>query len=447
MEQLPMQALDQLRFAWGLLLAEWIFFQKAVPQKPSFVLRSMAVWLGCTLLSLVQLPLRSVLFSSQTADAASLLLMGAIGFLPNLFTFAGAKFCFRSSWTNLLSRCLLGACLERVVTVLLRNWIVMIWFPSLEQEQPLLYIALTVLLYGVLYGLCAHFLAPRYRKDFLPPETEDGLLCALYLASAVILAAVSGYASTIAEWSLQSVWSYQELAEDGLAILYFVSSMQAVIAVIIFFFQYILYRVAFMQRETEQLGHLLEEKSRQYAVSRGNVALINRRCHELKMQLAELEQSGRPLSNEAIRSAKEAASVYDASVQTGNPVLDTLLTEKNLQCLEEQIRLSCTVNARDLRKIDRMDLYALLDTAMNAVIDCVARCAEPEKRVISLSVSQHCNQLLAAFEYYAAAQHHKTEAFEKARKELGWIVHKYNGEMQISTEGEIARMYLMLLTE
>ena len=224
MEQ-TMQIVDQLRFAWGLLLAEWIFFDRAVPQKRAFPLRALLVVVGCSALSLMQLPLRDVVFGSPLSTPAMFLILGVAAFLPNLVTMAGAKYCFQVTWTRLLSRCLLGACLERVVTVFLRSWIVTIWFPALDVEHPVIYLALLLACYAVVYGIGAGVLAPRYRKDILPPGKEDPVLCFLYLASAVILAAVSGYASTIAEWSLHSVWQYQDLGEDGLAILYFVSSM------------------------------------------------------------------------------------------------------------------------------------------------------------------------------------------------------------------------------
>lgn len=325
----------------------------------------------------------------------------------------------------------------------------MIWFPSLDKEHPLIYLVLLLVLYAVVYGLGATVLAPRYRKDILPPGKEDTVLCFLYIASAVILAAVSGYASTIAEWSLQSVWEYEELGEDGLSILYFVSSMQAVIAAIIFAFQYILYRVTALRQETGELNHLLAEKSRQYAVSRGNIALINRRCHELKMQLSEVEQKCGPLSKDLVRSAKQAVRVYDAAVHTGNSALDTFLTEKNLFCVREKIRLSCTVSARNLEKIDRVDLYALLDTAMEIAIDSVCRCREPEKRVITLSVSQHRNQLLIGIEYYTLARStaEESDALRAARSELAWIADRYDGSIQITDDNGIERIYIVLLSE
>lgn len=96
MEQ-AMQVIDQLRFAWGLLLAEWIFFYKAVPKKKNFFPRVLLAVAGCSALSLLQLPLRSAVLYTALPTPVMFLILGAAGFLTNLFTLAGAKFCFRTT--------------------------------------------------------------------------------------------------------------------------------------------------------------------------------------------------------------------------------------------------------------------------------------------------------------------------------------------------------------
>ncbi len=82
------------------------------------------------------------------------------------------------------------------------------------------------------------------------------------------------------------------------------------------------------------LNLLYERQRQQYQVARQNVQIINKRCHELKVQIADL----RKLSPEAvpagerIEEAERAARLYDANRNTGNEVLDVVLTEKSLLC-------------------------------------------------------------------------------------------------------------------
>ena len=162
-----------------------------------------------------------------------------------------------------------------------------------------------------------------------------------------------------------------------------------------------------------------------------------------------MQQKCGPLSGELVQSTRQAVRVYDAAVHTGNAALDTFLTEKNLFCVRENIRLSCTVSARNLEQVDHVDLYALLDTSMELALDSVMRCGEAEKRVISLSLSQHQNQLLISIEYYTQAVRTagEREALDAAGRELEWIVGRYNGGIQFSSEGGMERIYAVLLTE
>lgn len=162
-----------------------------------------------------------------------------------------------------------------------------------------------------------------------------------------------------------------------------------------------------------------------------------------------MQQKCGPLSGELVQSTRQAVRVYDAAVHTGNAALDTFLTEKNLFCVRENIRLSCTVSARNLEQVDHVDLYALLDTLMELALDSVMRCGEAEKRVISLSLSQHQNQLLIGIEYYTQAVRTagEREALDAARRELEWIAGRYNGGIQFSSEGGMERIYAVLLTE
>lgn len=69
-------------------------------------------------------------------------------------------------------------------------------------------------------------------------------------------------------------------------------------------------------------------------MARQNVQIINKRCHELKLQIAALRQMSGAASDPPdpelkahIDEAEKAAQLYDASRNTGNEVLDVVLTE------------------------------------------------------------------------------------------------------------------------
>lgn len=60
--------------------------------------------------------------------------------------------------------------------------------------------------------------------------------------------------------------------------------------------------------------------------------LINIKCHDLKHWFKRLQSlSGSAYEKEA-KEIQKALAIYDSMFQTGNKILDTILTEKKLYC-------------------------------------------------------------------------------------------------------------------
>ena len=81
------------------------------------------------------------------------------------------------------------------------------------------------------------------------------------------------------------------------------------------------------------LNMLYERQRQQYQVAKRNVQIINRKCHELKVQIADLRRMAPNAAlQQSLNEAEAAARQYDASTQTGSEVLDVVLTEKSMLC-------------------------------------------------------------------------------------------------------------------
>lgn len=133
------------------------------------------------------------------------------------------------------------------------------------------------------------------------------------------------------------------------------------------YFQTEVFKLSAMQKEMDTLNLLYERQREQYQVARQNVQIINKRCHELKLQIAALRQmSGAasappdPELKAHIDEAEKAAQLYDASRNTGNEVLDVVLTEKSLLCESRRIQLNAVTDGSCLSFFEAGDLYALL---------------------------------------------------------------------------------------
>lgn len=149
------------------------------------------------------------------------------------------------------------------------------------------------------------------------------------------------------------------------------------------------------EQELDMMRQLWYRQQDQYRISQENIDIINRKCHDLKYQVAAL----RKLSDEKevekqLRELEQSVLIYDTAVKTGNPVLDTVLTEKTLYCEKNKINITCMVDGSCLEFIGKVDLYTIFGNALDNAIEAVMKIEEIEKRVIQLSVYREKNLVM-----------------------------------------------------
>ena len=59
---------------------------------------------------------------------------------------------------------------------------------------------------------------------------------------------------------------------------------------------------------------------------------------------------------------------YEAENKTGNPVLDTLLTAKSMDCQEKNIRMTSVADGRALGFLTTREICTILGTALDNAI-------------------------------------------------------------------------------
>ena len=79
-----------------------------------------------------------------------------------------------------------------------------------------------------------------------------------------------------------------------------------------------LFKKSAMQKEMDTLNLLYERQRQQYQIARQNVQIINRKCHELKVQIADLRRLNPDAAQEKdLNEAERAVQRYDANADTG----------------------------------------------------------------------------------------------------------------------------------
>lgn len=200
-----------------------------------------------------------------------------------------------------------------------------------------------------------------------------------------------------------------------------------------------------LQQELDIQQQLWLRQKAQYEMSRENIELINRKCHDLKHQVAALKHIHDPTrQNEVIDSLQESVMIYDAMLKTDNEILDTVLTEKTLLCGRHRITLTCMADGQLLSFMDAVDLYTLFGNALDNAIEAALPLPEAE-RLIDLQVRQKAGLILIQVVNRFAGTMEPGEELPKTSKEdRDWhgfglksiraVAEKYGGLMNLHGE-------------
>ena len=89
-------------------------------------------------------------------------------------------------------------------------------------------------------------------------------------------------------------------------------------------------------------------------------------------------------------------------VKTGNPVLDTLLTAKSMDCQEKHIQMTSVADGRALNFLTTREICTIVGTALDNAIESCAAEPDPEKRLIRTAVYVQNGFVMFRFENYCA---------------------------------------------
>ena len=155
-----------------------------------------------------------------------------------------------------------------------------------------------------------------------------------------------------------------------------------------------------LRQEVEYLQHAVHQSERQYEISRDTIDLINVKCHDIRYKLGALAAQGERMRPEAVADLQKSISIYDAKVETGNQLLDVLLTEKSLYCEQNGITFSCMADGGKLAFLEDGDLYCLFGNIIDNALEAVKAIGERQRRVVNLLVKARGDMLFIQADNY-----------------------------------------------
>lgn len=163
----------------------------------------------------------------------------------------------------------------------------------------------------------------------------------------------------------------------------------------VLYLQHELFQKSAIRQELDMLNHLWLQHKNQYDLSKENITLINRKCHDLKHQIKAMRLLFTDESREKyLREMEQSVRIYEVLAKTGNEVLDTVLTEKSLYCEANGIQANCVADGRLLSFMDPVDLYTILGNALDNAIESVKENADREKRIIDVLIHAQKQMML-----------------------------------------------------
>ena len=240
---------------------------------------------------------------------------------------------------------------------------------------------------------------------------------ALALLSRALLPGVFdvGYLYSVAGWDVYA----GELAMMTCAFLFFgymnfrgmdfASSIQLILAfalvagVLILTVQHEQLREAALHSELAAMDEVLHRQYEQYKRSKEGIRLINSRCHELKIQIADIRaERDRAKQDAALARMERGIRQYEAENKTGNPVLDTLLTAKSMDCQQRGINMTSVADGSQLGFLSTRELCTLVGAPLDNAIESVLAEPDPEKRLLRVAIYNQSGCVMLRFENYCA---------------------------------------------
>ena len=166
-------------------------------------------------------------------------------------------------------------------------------------------------------------------------------------------------------------------------------------------FEYVLFEnyeeVAFAHTESELTKHRLE----QYESFRSVVDVMNQKIHDMKHQIREYADR-HILSDAAAEDLMSSVAEYQGYIDTGNPVTDTIFTERNLLFMKRGIRAKWLVDGTLFSFLSAEDAYSLFGNLLGNASEYLGSVEDETLRTVSVYSSAGENFIKFSVENYFA---------------------------------------------
>lgn len=203
-----------------------------------------------------------------------------------------------------------------------------------------------------------------------------------------------------------------------------------------------------LEKELAATNTILLRQYEQYQQSKESIELVNQKYHDLKHQIAVIRaEQDEEKRNTYLEEMESGIHMYEAQNKTGNSVLDTILTGKNMYCVQHNINFTCVADGSLIDFMDTMDICTIFGNALDNAIESVEKIEDAGKRIIKTAVFAQNGFLMIRFENYFESKINMKDSFPVTTKKnqeyhgfglksIKKITEKYGGTITIHAEDQ-----------
>ena len=222
-----------------------------------------------------------------------------------------------------------------------------------------------------------------------------------------------------------------------------------------------------LRKESTEINQLFQRQYEQYKLAVDNSEALRKEMHDMKHYVMALKNEDDPERRaEVLEDMEQAIAIQESFMNTGNKVLDVVLTTKSLQCQKKNITLNAMVDGDLLADIHVKDICSLFGNILDNAIEATQQVQEQEKRLITLSVRRRNKFIIVECDNYSESANVKLRSTKTRRffggdnlpkttkkdnvkhgyglKSISQVAEKYGGAMNCSYEDGWFKLKVLL---
>ena len=195
------------------------------------------------------------------------------------------------------------------------------------------------------------------------------------------------------------------------------------------------------EKELASLQAGLQVQYDSYRNYQETLELMHMKFHDLKHHTLLLRQEQDPKRrDEHLNELERELTAFQPEKQTGNRVLDIILAGKSVRMKNLQIQFTCVADGSLLEQLHVTDICTIFGNALDNAIEYVALIPDPEKRIISMSLTRRKEFVFIEVSNYCEDRIELKDGLpvttkkDRARhgygvRSMAYAVHKYGGNI------------------